>query len=73
MYAALEGLTEAAKRKREEEARRLAELKRKEEEARLAVISCAPLVSISTEQLLVVDIGGGSTELIWIDLSKIPK
>ena len=44
-----------------------------EEEARLAVISCAPLVSISTEQLLVVDIGGGSTELIWIDLSKIPK
>ena len=44
-----------------------------EEEARLAVISCAPLVSISTEQLLVVDIGGGSTELIWIDLSRVPK
>ena len=44
-----------------------------EEEARLAVISCAPLVSINTEQLLVVDIGGGSTELIWIDLSKVPK
>ncbi|OYX24648.1 MAG: exopolyphosphatase, partial [Rhodobacterales bacterium 32-66-7] len=34
-----------------------------EEEARLAVISCAPLVNHSTEQLLVVDIGGGSTEL----------
>ncbi|MDD9977606.1 MAG: Ppx/GppA family phosphatase, partial [Boseongicola sp.] len=34
-----------------------------EEEARLAVISCAPLVSTKTEQLLVVDIGGGSTEL----------
>ena len=44
-----------------------------EEEARLAVISCAPLVSSHTEQLLVVDIGGGSTELIWIDLSKVPK
>ena len=44
-----------------------------EEEARLAVISCAPLVSTNTEQLLVVDIGGGSTELVWIDLSKVPN
>jgi len=44
-----------------------------EEEARLAVVSCAPLVSTKTEQLLVVDIGGGSTELVWIDLSKVPK
>jgi exopolyphosphatase / guanosine-5'-triphosphate,3'-diphosphate pyrophosphatase len=42
-----------------------------EEEARLAVISCAPLVSPRTEQLLVVDIGGGSTELVWIDLSSV--
>ena len=42
-----------------------------EEEARLAVISCAPLVGPSTEQLLVVDIGGGSTELVWIDLSAV--
>ncbi|GAA4229584.1 Ppx/GppA phosphatase family protein [Sagittula marina] len=42
-----------------------------EEEARLAVISCAPLVSTKTEQLLVVDIGGGSTELVWIDLSAV--
>lgn len=45
---------------------------RPEEEARLAVISCAPLVSTKTEQLLVVDIGGGSTELVWIDLSSVP-
>ncbi len=44
-----------------------------EEEARLAVISCAPLVSVKTEQLLVVDIGGGSTELVWIDLTNVPK
>ncbi len=44
-----------------------------EEEARLAVISCAPLVSTRTEQLLVVDIGGGSTELVWIDLSSVPS
>jgi exopolyphosphatase/guanosine-5'-triphosphate,3'-diphosphate pyrophosphatase len=43
-----------------------------EEEARLAVISCAPLVAPRTEQLLVVDIGGGSTELVWIDLSDVP-
>jgi exopolyphosphatase/guanosine-5'-triphosphate,3'-diphosphate pyrophosphatase len=43
-----------------------------EEEARLAVISCAPLVNTSTEELLVVDIGGGSTELVWIDLSAVP-
>jgi exopolyphosphatase / guanosine-5'-triphosphate,3'-diphosphate pyrophosphatase len=44
-----------------------------EEEARLAVISCAPLVSTRTDQLLVVDIGGGSTELVWIDLSAVPR
>lgn len=44
-----------------------------EEEARLAVISCAPLVSKRTEQLLVVDIGGGSTELVWIDISGVPR
>ncbi len=44
-----------------------------EEEARLAVISCAPLVSTKTDQLLVVDIGGGSTELVWIDLSTVPN
>jgi exopolyphosphatase/guanosine-5'-triphosphate,3'-diphosphate pyrophosphatase len=44
-----------------------------EEEARLAVISCAPLVSTRTDQLLVVDIGGGSTELVWIDLTNVPQ
>jgi exopolyphosphatase/guanosine-5'-triphosphate,3'-diphosphate pyrophosphatase len=44
-----------------------------EEEARLAVISCAPLVSTRTTQLLVVDIGGGSTELVWIDISSVPR
>ncbi|MEL7299568.1 MAG: Ppx/GppA phosphatase family protein [Pseudomonadota bacterium] len=42
------------------------------DEARYAVISCAPLVSRQAEQLLVVDIGGGSTELVWIDLSDVP-
>ncbi len=48
------------------------EIIKPEEEARLAVVSCAPLVSTRTEQLLVVDIGGGSTELVWLDLSKVP-
>ncbi|MEM7519850.1 MAG: Ppx/GppA phosphatase family protein [Pseudomonadota bacterium] len=44
-----------------------------EQEAQLAVISCAPLVSAKTENLLVVDIGGGSTELVWIDMSGVPR
>ena len=43
-----------------------------EEEARLAVAGCAPLIDARAEQLLVFDIGGGSTELIWIDLSSTP-
>ena len=43
-----------------------------QEEAQLAVVSCAPLVSPQAEQLLVVDIGGGSTELVWIDLTRVP-
>jgi len=43
------------------------------EEAQLAVVSCAPLVSSKTDQLLVVDIGGGSTELVWIDITDVPK
>ncbi len=48
------------------------EIIKPEEEARLAVVACAPLVSTRTEQLLVVDIGGGSTELVWIDLAAVP-
>ncbi|MGR3468274.1 MAG: Ppx/GppA phosphatase family protein, partial [Shimia sp.] len=42
------------------------------DEARYAVISCAPLVSRKSEQVLIVDIGGGSTELVWIDLRDVP-
>ena len=44
-----------------------------EEEARLAVAGCAPLIDPQAEQLLVFDIGGGSTELIWIDMSGTPS
>jgi exopolyphosphatase/guanosine-5'-triphosphate,3'-diphosphate pyrophosphatase len=47
------------------------EVIRPEEEARLAVISCAPLVSRDSRHVLVFDIGGGSTELVWIDLSEV--
>ena len=50
------------------------EIIKAEEEAQLAVLSCAPLVNRDTDQLLVVDIGGGSTELVWIDLVDVqPK
>ena len=47
------------------------ELIEPEEEARLAVISCAPLFDPKYSHVLIVDIGGGSTELVWIDLSKV--
>ena len=43
-----------------------------EEEARFAVAGCAPLIDPEAEQLLVIDIGGGSTELIWVDMSHTP-
>ncbi|MFP3943990.1 MAG: Ppx/GppA phosphatase family protein [Alphaproteobacteria bacterium] len=38
-----------------------------EEEARLAAMSCMPLVDRGCDMVLVFDIGGGSTELIWLD------
>lgn len=38
-----------------------------EEEARLAMLGCMPLVEADSEQLLMVDIGGGSTEVMWLD------
>ena len=41
------------------------------EEARLAVVSCAPHLGKAVDQLLIVDIGGGSTELVWVDLSNV--
>jgi exopolyphosphatase/guanosine-5'-triphosphate,3'-diphosphate pyrophosphatase len=37
-----------------------------EEEARLAAIGCAPLIGRDYEGALVFDIGGGSTEIIWM-------
>ncbi len=37
------------------------------EEARLAMLGCLPLVDPEADQLLMLDIGGGSTELMWLD------
>jgi exopolyphosphatase/guanosine-5'-triphosphate,3'-diphosphate pyrophosphatase len=37
------------------------------EEARLAMTGCAPLLDAGRGHALVFDIGGGSTELMWID------
>jgi exopolyphosphatase/guanosine-5'-triphosphate,3'-diphosphate pyrophosphatase len=38
-----------------------------DEEARLAMLGCLGLVEDEAEQLLMLDIGGGSTELLWLD------
>lgn len=43
------------------------------EEARLAVAGCAPLFDTRRDCLLVFDIGGGSTEIVWIDLAHTPR
>jgi len=42
------------------------EIVSEEEEARLAAIGCAPLIGARYEGALVFDIGGGSTEIIWM-------
>lgn len=39
------------------------------EEARLSVAGCLGLLDHSAEAALVVDVGGGSTEISWVDLS----
>jgi len=42
----------------------------REAEARLAVSGCASLIDASCDLVLVFDIGGGSSELIWLDLAR---
>lgn len=39
-------------------------------EARLAVSGCASLIDEDCDHALVFDIGGGSSELIWLDIAK---
>jgi exopolyphosphatase/guanosine-5'-triphosphate,3'-diphosphate pyrophosphatase len=38
-----------------------------EEEARLALLGCVPLIDPTAEHVLLVDIGGGSTEFLWLE------
>jgi exopolyphosphatase/guanosine-5'-triphosphate,3'-diphosphate pyrophosphatase len=40
-------------------------------EARLAVAGCATLVDPEAEFVLVFDIGGGSSEIIWLDMTRL--
>jgi exopolyphosphatase / guanosine-5'-triphosphate,3'-diphosphate pyrophosphatase len=42
----------------------------REAEARLAVSGCASLIDANSDLVLVFDIGGGSSELIWLDLAR---
>lgn len=46
------------------------EILKPESEARLAVSGCASLVDPSADYVLVFDIGGGSSEIIWLDLTR---
>ncbi len=46
------------------------EILSRENEARLAVSGCAALLDRRSNLVLVFDIGGGSSELVWLDLSK---
>ena len=41
-----------------------------ETEAKLAVAGCATLIDPSADYVLVFDIGGGSSEIVWLDLTR---
>ena len=42
-------------------------------ESRLAVMGCLSLADMSKDVVLVVDIGGGSSELSWVDVRKLKQ
>lgn len=42
-----------------------------EEEARLSVRGCAPLIDPAADWVLVIDVGGGSTEVSWLDVRGV--
>ena len=46
------------------------EILSREAEAQLAVAGCASLIDEACDHALVFDIGGGSSELIWLDIAK---
>ncbi len=43
------------------------------EEARLSVMGCLSLIDRSVRAALVIDIGGGSTELSWVDVEELAR
>lgn len=45
----------------------------RETEANLAVSGCASLIDYRADYVLVFDIGGGSSELIWLDLTQVGR
>ncbi len=49
------------------------EIVSRETEAKLAVSGCASLLDCDSKYALVFDIGGGSSELIWLDLTRRTK
>ena len=49
------------------------EIVNRETEARLAVAGCASLVHPEAEGVVLFDIGGGSSEIVWLDLDKIAE
>lgn len=44
-----------------------------EEEAALALAGCAPLIDNGVSHALVFDIGGGSTEVAWVEIDAEPR
>jgi exopolyphosphatase/guanosine-5'-triphosphate,3'-diphosphate pyrophosphatase len=40
-------------------------------EAHLAVAGCATLIDPATDYVLVFDIGGGSSEIVWLDMTRL--
>ena len=49
------------------------EIVTQEAEAKLAVSGCASLIDHNADFTLVFDIGGGSSELIWLDLKRLGR
>src|SRR6476469_5392158 len=49
------------------------EIVSRETEAKLAVSGCASLIDRNCDWALVFDIGGGSSELIWLDLAELGR
>ncbi len=47
------------------------EIVNRETEARLAVAGCASLVHPEADGVVLFDIGGGSSEIVWLDLDKV--